>query len=357
MNEFKHPEFTILVVDDVPSNIKFLHLFLSEEGFNVQVAQDGEDCLQTVAYAPPDLILLDIMLPGLDGFEVARQLKTSAKTAHIPIIFMTALADMDSKISGFDMGASDYITKPLEPREVLARISVHLKLHRLQRELAESNQQLQKQLETTKILKNKLMLRSAALENANHELQRLAHLDGLTQVANRRRLDDYLSQEWPRLARDHIPLTGILCDIDYFKLYNDTYGHQAGDECLQQVAYALQSVVRRPADLVARYGGEEFVVMLPNTDLEGGCSVARSIRQAVQQLQIRHSASLINQYVTMSMGVCSVIPSMDFSSANLLQQADKGLYEAKQRGRDQIVSRTFEKPVAPAVTATDKDHQ
>jgi diguanylate cyclase (GGDEF)-like protein len=342
MNELKDTEtaseFTVLVVDDVASNIKFLYHFLSYEGFNVQVAQDGEDCLQTVAYAPPDLILLDVMLPGIDGFEAARRLKQTPKTAHIPVIFMTALTDMDSKIKGFDVGASDYITKPLEPREVLARISVHLKLHRLQRQLADSNQLLQQQLETTKILKNKLIQRSEALEAANQELQRLAHLDGLTQVANRRRLDDYLKQEWPRLAREQAPLSAILCDIDYFKLYNDSYGHQAGDECLQQVAQALQHVARRPADLVARYGGEEFVVLLPHTDLAGALQVAHGIRDTINALNIQHHASLINDHLTMSMGVCSMIPMLEQNGSNLLQRADKSLYEAKQKGRDQIVA-------------------
>ncbi|WP_086489641.1 diguanylate cyclase domain-containing protein [Thioflexithrix psekupsensis] len=337
MTALKHREFTVLVVDDVASNIKFLHHFLSGEGFNVQVAQDGEDCLQTVDYAPPDLILLDIMLPGVDGFEVSKRLKSNPKTAQIPIIFMTALSDMNSKIRGFDAGASDYITKPLEPREVLARISVHLKLHRLQQELAKSNRQLQHQLETTKVLKNKLIERSEALEEANRELERLVHLDGLTQVANRRRLDRYLEKEWPHLAKEKGYLSAILCDIDYFKLYNDTHGHIEGDECLKQVAKTIEWVVHRPADLVARYGGEEFIVLLPHTDLQGVLHVAENIRQAIQALQVPHSSSKVAPYVTVSMGVHTVIPTSHTDAASLLRPADRALYAAKKQGRNRVV--------------------
>jgi diguanylate cyclase (GGDEF)-like protein len=337
MTALKHPEFTILVVDDVASNIKFLHHFLSGEGFNVQVAQDGEDCLQTVDYAPPDLILLDIMLPGVDGFEVSKRLKSNPKTAQIPIIFMTALSDMNSKIRGFDSGASDYITKPLEPREVLARISVHLKLHRLQQELAKSNRQLHHQLETTKVLKNKLIERSEALEEANQELERLVNLDGLTQVANRRRLDRYLEKEWPHLAKEKGYLSAILCDIDYFKSYNDTYGHIQGDDCLKRVAKTIESVVRRPSDLVARYGGEEFIVLLSHTDLQGVLHVAEHIRHAIQALKIHHSSSEVAPYITISMGVHTVVPHLNQDTSFLLRPADKALYAAKKQGRNRVV--------------------
>jgi diguanylate cyclase (GGDEF)-like protein len=172
------------------------------------------------------------------------------------------------------------------------------------------------------------------LEVANRELQRLAICDGLTKLANRRRFDEYLQQEWQRLARERSPLSLILGDIDFFKAYNDTYGHLTGDECLRQVASAIQEAVKRPADLVARYGGEEFAVILPNTDAEGAIAVAELIRQAVKALAIDHSKSLVSPHITISLGVATVIPSAELSPLDLIASADRGLYQAKSLGRD-----------------------
>lgn len=179
------------------------------------------------------------------------------------------------------------------------------------------------------------------LQTANQELQRLAAFDGLTQVANRRRFDEYLNQEWRRLGREALPLALILCDIDCFKLYNDTYGHQAGDECLQQVAKAISRAIKRPADLVARYGGEEFAVILPNTDAEGAVRVAEDIRVRVKALQIDHAVAgnFVNppeDYLTMSLGVASTVPGRESSTASLIAAADRALYQAKAKGRNRV---------------------
>jgi diguanylate cyclase (GGDEF)-like protein len=175
------------------------------------------------------------------------------------------------------------------------------------------------------------------LEAANQQLQYLAASDGLTQVANRRRFDECLELEWLRLTREQLPLALILCDVDYFKRYNDTYGHQAGDECLRQVAQAMSHCSKRPADLVARYGGEEFAVILPNTSAAGARCVAEEIQVKVKALKIIHAASQVNQYLTLSMGVACTIPSQDLSSAFLIAAADQALYEAKKQGRDRII--------------------
>ncbi|EIJ44185.1 diguanylate cyclase (GGDEF) domain-containing protein [Beggiatoa alba B18LD] len=177
----------------------------------------------------------------------------------------------------------------------------------------------------------------AELAKANQELQRLASLDGLTQLANRRRFDEYLDQEWRRATRDNSPLSLILCDVDYFKPYNDNYGHQAGDECLQQVAKAMSQAVKRPADLVARYGGEEFAVILPNTDTEGAKTVAVNIADAVKALQLPHRASQVQPFVTLSIGIANVYPNRHLSMLLLIKTADEALYQAKETGRNRIV--------------------
>ncbi len=177
----------------------------------------------------------------------------------------------------------------------------------------------------------------ARLQQANAELQRLAMLDGLTQVANRRYFDDRLQQEWRRMARDGTCLCLILCDVDYFKRYNDHYGHQAGDDCLRQVAQIIQDTVHRAADLVARYGGEEFAIILPNTDTEGGYQIAEAIRQAVQALNIPHEKSSVADHVTLSAGIASVVPTVDSTIAMLLTGADQALYEAKHQGRNRSI--------------------
>ncbi|MCP4698017.1 MAG: diguanylate cyclase [Gammaproteobacteria bacterium] len=185
-------------------------------------------------------------------------------------------------------------------------------------------------------ISNRLRAESA-LRKANKTLQRLATLDGLTQIANRRSLDGYLKQEWHRLAREQAPLSCIMCDIDYFKNYNDAYGHQAGDDCLKLVAQTISQTVMRPADLAARYGGEEFAVILPGANAESAMLVARSIWQGVNRLGIPHARSLSEDRVTLSLGVASMIPKSDSSSEVLMVMADKALYTAKKQGRNQVV--------------------
>ncbi|MBE9227272.1 diguanylate cyclase [Phormidium sp. LEGE 05292] len=190
-------------------------------------------------------------------------------------------------------------------------------------------------------LEQKVADRTAELEKANQELQRLATLDGLTKVANRRYFDEYLVQEWQRLARAKQPLSLVMCDVDYFKAYNDYYGHQGGDDCLRQIALAMNRAVKRPADLLARYGGEEFVVILPNTEIQGAVSVAQAIQKEIQQLKMPHAKSDVSEYVTLSLGVSGVIPHQNLAPEKLIATADEALYEAKKQGRNRVLFKSL----------------
>lgn len=303
----------ILIVDDNPTNLSVLSHTLKSAGFKIRVAMDGESAIELVECESPDLILLDVQMEALDGFETCSRLKANSATQEIPVIFITALSNPQDKIKGFAVGAVDYITKPFYAAEVIARVTVHLQLSFLTRKVSEQ---------------------AIALQKANQELQNLVHIDSLTQVANRRQFDTYFDQEWRRLAREQAPLALILCDVDYFKKYNDCLGHIAGDICLQQIAKALMRAVTRPADLVARYGGEEFGIILPNTNTEGAIRVAERIQAEVEQLQILHSQSEVSAYVTMSLGISSQIPHQEISTEKAIAAADRALYRAKQQGRN-----------------------
>jgi diguanylate cyclase (GGDEF)-like protein len=303
----------ILIVDDNPTNLSVLSNALKSAGFKTRVAMDGASAIEQVNEDPPELILLDVQMPGIDGFETCTRLKAHPNTQDIPVIFITASADVDHKVKGLSVGAVDYITKPFQYEEVLARVKVHLEL---------------------RLLTKQTQAQAIALQVMNQELMRLANLDGLTEVANRRRFDEYLGQEWLRLMRERNYLSLILCDIDYFKLYNDFYGHQAGDICLKRVAQIIASTIKRPADFVARYGGEEFAVILPGTPPEGACQVAEVIRTRVKELEIPHAQAKVSPFVSISLGISSTIPIPELKAESLITFADKALYMAKANGRD-----------------------
>ncbi len=364
---------TLLIVDDMPENIMVLLDFLGMSGFKVLIAQGGRQAIQTVKYGKPELILLDIMMPDMNGFETCEILKSETETRDIPVIFMTALADTEEKIKGFSLGAADYITKPFQHEEVLARIKTHLNLRRLQLKLESQNAELQVEVEQHKHTQNSLEKSASLLEQrtheleslnaklqqevqsrrqveialrrANKELKRLANLDGLTQVANRRCLDIYLPNIWQQLVNEHHPLSIILCDIDYFKNYNDCYGHQAGDDCLKQVVQGIVDAVttyHRTEHLIARYGGEEFIIVLPYIDKKEALHIANAIKQHIGELKITHKRSRANQYISLSIGVATTIPEQKHFPTVLIAQADDALYQAKALGRNCVVSKNME---------------
>jgi diguanylate cyclase (GGDEF)-like protein len=290
----------LLIVDDQPVILQSLYTIFADD-YEVFVASSGQQALAFCDVQLPDLILLDVNMPGMDGYETCRRLQASALTGDIPIIFVTAKREHSDETRGLEAGAVDFITKPVNPSVVRARVHTHLKL--------------KFQADT---------------------LRRLSQTDGLTGVANRRQFDEVMLKEWRRCSRSHLPLSLIFIDVDFFKRYNDCYGHHLGDDCLKAVATVLKQGLRRPADLLARYGGEEFVYLLPETPLEGAAQTAKALEAAVRALAIAHAQSDIAPVVTISLGVAAAEPADGDDPSALLDAADKLLYQAKKAGRAQI---------------------
>ena len=296
----------LLIVDDQPINIQVLHQIFAPD-HQVFMATSGEQAVQLCASKLPDLVLLDIMMPGMDGYAVCQRLKQDPLTQNIPIIFVTATHDDTAEAHGLDAGAVDFITKPINPKIVRARVKTHITL-KTQADL----------------------------------LRSWAYMDGLTGVHNRRHFDEQLAIEWGRALRAQAPLSVLLLDVDFFKRYNDRYGHQAGDDCLRRVASAIKTSMKRPGDHVARYGGEEFVCMLPETDLAAALGVAEHIRNTISNLAIAHVDSTAAPWVTVSIGACSKPPKAVGSAKALVKQADEQLYAAKASGRNRVCGRELE---------------
>ncbi|WP_207780176.1 diguanylate cyclase domain-containing protein [Pokkaliibacter plantistimulans] len=292
----------LLIVDDQQVNIRVLHEIFKQD-YEVLMAMSGEQAISICRGQQPDLILLDVVMPGMSGHEVCKVLKADPATRNIPIIFVISHSEPAEEALGFDLGAVDFITKPINPVTVKARVRTHLEL-KLQQDL----------------------LRSIAL------------IDGLTGVANRSKFDDDLALTWRRCLRENTAMSLLILDVDYFKLFNDAYGHPAGDNCLRQVAQAMKKQLRRPSDLVARIGGEEFACILPFTDQEGAINRAEAMLDAVRELGIMHRDSAISDTVTVSIGTATLVPNEALSAEHLLNSADQALYKAKRQGRDQLVS-------------------
>ncbi|MBK4719356.1 diguanylate cyclase [Azospirillum sp. YIM DDC1] len=292
----------ILVVDDIPSNVHVLSRILKDD-HEIYFATDGAKALELAQSRLPDLVLLDIMMPGMDGYEVCSRLKADPITRDIPVIFISAKSEVEDETYGLEVGAIDFISKPISPPIVKARVRNHLLLKR-QTDL----------------------------------LRTLSFADGLTGIANRRRFDEVLLREWRRCARVQLPLSLIMLDVDQFKPYNDHYGHQAGDECLRAVAQLLAGQMMRPGDLIARYGGEEFVCLLPETDEDGAVQVAERLRGTVADRRLPHAVSHVADHVTISLGVATAQPILDNTPDRLTQLADGLLYEAKRAGRNRVCS-------------------
>lgn len=293
---------SLLIVDDQPINIQTLYQIFQDD-YEVFFATSGTEALKFCSTRLPDLILLDVMMPEMDGLEVCRQLQKDKVTAAIPIIFVTAQNEPLDETKAFEAGGVDFISKPVNPIVVRARVRTHL-----------------------------------TLKAQTDMLRALVFIDGLTGVANRRRFDECLDTEWRHCRRTASSLSLLMIDIDHFKLYNDHYGHQSGDVCLKTVAQTLKSHFSRPHDLVARYGGEEFVCLLPGCEPEGALLKAQQLCQAIAHLHIPHATSPTAPNVTISIGVASFKPTADDTPDMLIAQADALLYKAKHSGRNQATS-------------------
>lgn len=446
--EFTETKGTVLLVDDIPENLQLLSELLIQKGYTTRSVTSGKMALKTLKVKQADVILLDIKMPEMDGYEVCKAIKSDSELKDIPVLFISALDDAFDKVKAFECGGIDYITKPFQIEEVVARLENQLTIQRqknaLQAEVTRRReteealyqsrallssvlnssldgiaalqavrdthtgdisdfrclvvnpviskafdtnredligklvikkflkhlqsdlfQQFISVVETGDSLENDFYYQSywyhfiavklgdgfaisvrditsrkqmeLDLQEANRKLELLANSDGLTHIANRRNFNSFLSKEWKCHEQEQKPLGLILLDIDYFKRYNDYYGHFQGDDCLIQIAQTIAQFCQRPTDLVARYGGEEFGIVLPHTDSEQVWLIGESIRETIAGLQIPHADSPGSPFVTLSLGGASVIPSSDNHLDALITQADTALYEAKNKGRNQTI--------------------
>jgi diguanylate cyclase (GGDEF)-like protein len=307
----------VLIADDSATARAALVQLVERMGHQVIPAADGAEAVERYLAERPELVLLDVTMPRLDGYEAARQMRAARPGEWAPIIFLSSMeADQDLD-RAIEAGGDDYLVKPVSFVVLNAKIRAMQRIDAMSRRLQEM---------------------SAQLSAVNRELEALSRQDALTRIANRRWFDAYLAQELRRGARDKSELSLILVDVDYFKRYNDLYGHPAGDECLKRVAGALASACRRPADLAARYGGEEFAAILPDTPLEGATVIADAMRVAIGTLALPHTGSEVAGVVTISQGIAALVPGQDTSASELIERADRALYAAKQKGRDRYVT-------------------
>ena len=291
----------VLIVDDSATNRQMLGDLLQGE-YAVLLGRNGEECVTLALENQPDVILLDVVMPDLDGYEVLRRLKEDPRTSSICVVFITGLDSPEAEERGLIAGASDYVTKPFHPTVVKARVALHMQVVRQRR-----------------------------------MLETLANIDGLTELPNRRQFDNVLAAEWARARRTGYPLSVALLDVDFFKRYNDHYGHAMGDQALQVVARTLRKRIQRPADLVARYGGEEFVIVMPDTPIEGATELAEKLRLGVQGAGVPHKRSSAAICLTISLGVACTLPHETLTPEALLQRADERLYRAKKAGRNRVL--------------------
>jgi len=305
----------VLIVDDSKAIRMLVAQCVAELNHEIVYMESGVDAVEYVQNNSPDLIMMDVEMPGIDGFEATRQIREiKGDEDWFPIIFLSTKVDDKSYEKGILAGGDAYLAKPIAPLRLQLQI---------------------KAMERIYMMREKLKVAQGELLLANEKYRRLSLFDELTDLANRRNFDQTLDKEFKLAKRDKKPLSLILCDIDFFKIYNDSYGHQAGDQCLREVSRVLKEVVKRPTDLPCRYGGEEFIFILPDTDLMGAQKFAETARTAVTDIKVTHEGSTVSPYVSLSLGVATY--NGQFSNGEeLTKQADNALYRAKENGRNRV---------------------
>lgn len=316
----------ILIVDDRAENLLVLESILDEMECNIIKATSGNEALSLMLDHNFALVLLDVQMPEMDGFEVAELMRSNSRTRLTPIIFVTAISKEQKCIfKGYDVGAIDYLFKPIEPVILQSKVKFFIELYNHKNLIEEQKLMLEMKIKEL-----------SELKEANFKLENLSISDGLTGISNRRNFDYYINMSFKNCLRSNKPLSLIMADIDYFKLYNDRYGHLEGDECLRKVARAMSDTIKRPLDLVSRYGGEEFAIVLPETDAEGAKSIAEQVRMSIEELLINHEDSKVCNHVTLSLGVSTVIPTENYAIEEFINDADKALYLSKSDGRNRV---------------------
>ena len=322
----KKNDVNILIVDDRTENLLVLESLLENIDCNIIKATSGNEALSLMLYYEFALVLLDVQMPDMDGFETAEYIRMNSKTRYVPIIFVTAISKEQKCIfKGYEIGAVDYLFKPIEPIMLQSKVKVFLELYNQKKMIEEQARLLEMKVKEL-----------SELQEANFKLESLSTLDGLTGIPNRRSFDDYIEMSIKSCTRLNKPISLIMADIDFFKGYNDNYGHLKGDDCLINVAKSISLSVKRPLDFVTRYGGEEFAVILPETDEEGAKIIAEIIRKNVEELEIAHKSSDVSAYVTLSLGITTKSSSIQYSKNELIEHADKALYNSKSNGRNQV---------------------
>jgi two-component system chemotaxis family response regulator WspR len=318
-------KITVLLIDDqVMISEAVRRALSSEEDIEFHYCQDPTKAIKLAAEINATVILQDLVMPEVDGLMMVRYFRVNKATSKIPIIVLSTKEEASIKSEAFTLGANDYMVKLPDKIEMIARIRYHSKAYITQLERDEAFRALEESREK--------------LAEANLALQKLSSLDGLTGIANRRSFDETLQKEWNRSIRGEKSIGLIMLDIDFFKLYNDHYGHQGGDDCLKRIAEGLDSAIHRETDLLARYGGEEFSTVLPDTDLNGAIKVAEEMRLTIKDLRIEHAKSKVTDIVSISIGVSAVIPLQGMNQEVLIAAADQALYKAKEEGRDMVKS-------------------
>lgn len=320
-----HNAIVLLVDDQAMVGEAIRRMLENEADIEFHFCEDPSKALETAIEVKATIILQDLVMPDVDGMTLLRFYKKHPDTTKIPVIILSSKEDVEVKSDAFTNGANDYLVKLPDPVELIARIRAHTKHYITEIERNKAYEAMRKMQEE--------------LEKRNLELHRLSSIDGLTGIANRRTFDVTLKKEWASTKRSKCDteISLVMIDIDHFKLYNDGYGHQQGDDCLKQVAWELNKCIKRESDLLARYGGEEFVAVLPSTSLDGAIHFAEKMREHIEKLAIAHEYSSSGDIVTLSLGVATLTPTENNDQNQLIETADKALYKAKENGRNQVM--------------------